>query len=299
MLTHSLTAWYQSQAPGAAVASSSTGYVRLIIAYEEIRTQQYGIICKALGEHVCIDAAQFDSLAHRVRNYWTNLCTPQQLSVVVQQVQRSPGLTVEDDIDPSSGRQPAAVQRTDQAASGRFPANRVGEPLAAWPTFVAYPGSRAFRPGRAGMVFDPVRGREVEPCSDEREVAMGYSKGDTAAPGVTEQQRMAVLGRCIDANAVQSILAVAAAWYRHQQWRSGVEQKRVPGFLPETQQHISSSETVALATMQLAEQELLEPSLGRYLAAMAVAAVAEAGEKGVTRHLGRCSHPALLAAAAV
>jgi hypothetical protein len=51
----------------------------------------FDIICAALGQPACLDATQFDSLAHRVRNYWTNLCTLQQLQVAAAQVQRTPG----------------------------------------------------------------------------------------------------------------------------------------------------------------------------------------------------------------
>jgi hypothetical protein len=87
---------------------------------EWIRTTQYGIICEALGEPVCVDAAQFDSLAHRVRNYWTNLCTTGQLQAAVDQVRRTPGLDVTAAIDPSSAREPVAVQR-DDADKGSLP----------------------------------------------------------------------------------------------------------------------------------------------------------------------------------
>jgi hypothetical protein len=110
---------------------------------ERIRNAEYKVICEALGEPVCIDATQFDSFAHRVRNYWTNLCTQQQLEAAVAQVQRTPGLKVQDVIDPSTGREPALVQKSELPRAGRYPANRVGEPMSAWPTLVAYPGSRA------------------------------------------------------------------------------------------------------------------------------------------------------------
>ena len=251
---------------------------------EEIRTSQYRVICMALGEPVCIDAARFDSLAHRVRNYWTNLCSQQQLQAAVQQVQRTPGLRVEAAIDPSSGRQPAAVQWSDQARGGRYPVNRMGEPLSAWPTFVAYPGSRAFREGRQGMVYDAAAGGEVEPAAGEREKAMGYIEGDTEAPGVSEQQRRAVLGRCIDANVMQSILAIAAAWHRQQQWQAGRAHACTVCVEDDQGQSaagaIGCSGTAALALMCEAELELQEPHVGQYLATLAVAAVVNAAEKG-------------------
>ena len=251
---------------------------------EQIRTGQYRIICMALGEPVCLDAARFDSLAHRVRNYWTNLCTQEQLQSAAQQAQRTPGLSVEAAINPGSGRQPATVQRPDHPVGGRYPVNRPGQPMAAWPTFVAYPGSRAFQQGKQGMVYDPVVGREVEPDAEEREVSMGYLEGDTAAPGVTEQQRRAVLGRCIDANVMQSIMAIAAAWYRQQQWKAGKAHACVACADVQQQQlsHDSCCEHAlgAFALMCETEQELQEPHVGQYLATLAVAAVVDAAEKG-------------------
>jgi hypothetical protein len=50
---------------------------------EHIRTEQFRIICEALGQPVCIDATRFDSYAHRLRNYWTNLCSSRQLQAAV------------------------------------------------------------------------------------------------------------------------------------------------------------------------------------------------------------------------
>jgi hypothetical protein len=48
-----------------------------------IREVEFPLICQALGQPVCLDATQFNSLAHRVRNYWTNLCTPEQMAAAV------------------------------------------------------------------------------------------------------------------------------------------------------------------------------------------------------------------------
>jgi hypothetical protein len=69
-------------------------------------------------------------------------------------------------------------------------------------------------------MLDPSGGL-AQPTANEREYAMGYVVGDTGAAGVTGEQRRAVLGRCIDANTLQSIMAIAAAWHRQQQWVAG------------------------------------------------------------------------------
>jgi hypothetical protein len=272
----------------------------------EIREVQYPIICQALGHPTCVDATQFDSLAHRVRNFWTNLCSPQQLQAAFSQVKRTPGLRVDSVIDPATGRQPAPVERDDDSRGGRYPANKVGQARSAWPTLMAFPTSRAFHPGQPGFMLDPSGGLP-QPTAGEREAAMGYVRGDTGAPGVTEQQRREVLGRCIDANVLQSIVAVGAAWHRHHSWSSSSpspiaavsmavhEQQLCPdresAFLaaaaeygPErTCRSLQTLYSAATAVSQLAAGDTTSPEAGpcleQYLVTLAVAAVAEATER--------------------
>jgi hypothetical protein len=50
------------------------------------------------------------------------------------------------------------------------------------------------------MVIDGKTGKEEEPNAGEREESLGYELGDTAAPGLSERDRRAILGRCMDAN---------------------------------------------------------------------------------------------------
>ena len=187
--------------------------------------EQFGIISKSLGQPVCLDATQFNSLAHRVRNYWTNLCSQQQLESAARQVQRTPGLTVQSVISPAASRFAAPVQQQDSSRAGRYPANFVGQPRSAWPTLMAYKGSRAFKEGQPGAILDSAGNRVDEPTAAEREAAMGYTPGDTQAPGVSEQQRREILGRCIEAHVLQAIMAIAAAWYRQDCWRPGKQQQ--------------------------------------------------------------------------
>jgi hypothetical protein len=49
---------------------------------------------------------------------------------------------------------------------------------------------------------------------------MGYSVGSTAALGVTERDRRAAMGRYMDMNVLQSILAISFAWFRNDHWVS-------------------------------------------------------------------------------
>ena len=80
---------------------------------------------------------------------------------------------------------------------------------------MAYPQSYAFLPGEPGSVCT-ADGTWDQPTADERENAMGYPQGSTAAPGVSEQQRRQALGESMDSNCTQCILAIAAAWARAQ-----------------------------------------------------------------------------------
>lgn len=186
----------------------------------EVSQLHFQAVCEAIGEPVCIDAAQFNSLAHRLRNYWTNLCSFKQLEGAVAEVVRSPNLCVQAVLQ--SGRAANHVLQDDRPPY--YVCNVRGGPLSAWPTLVAYPQSYAFRPGKQGAVWDANMNAWSEPNADERESAMGYDQGTTAAPNVAETQRRAVLGRCMDMNVMQSIYAIAHAWFRSQHWTACANQ---------------------------------------------------------------------------
>jgi hypothetical protein len=169
----------------------------------------YARICSRIGQPTVLDAAQFGSLAHCVRNFWTNLCTPAQLCAAASQVIRPANRTVSIALGP--GRYPQQVKAAD-----RFPrhsCNKPGEPMTAWPTFVAYPNSYAFRPGQPGSITTNT-GEYDQPTAAEREFALGYANGSTAAPGVTELQRRAALGECMDSHCMQCLFAITCAWWR-------------------------------------------------------------------------------------
>ena len=137
----------QQLPPGYLVENTA---LQLNFRSRKISKKEFKLICRALGVPVCIDAAQFDSLAHRVRDWWTNLCTYQQLEGARSQVQRSNGLKVRSVL--GAGREEAECLRPDPR--GQYPANQPGKPLSAWPTLVAYPMSRAFVAGKQGAVWD-------------------------------------------------------------------------------------------------------------------------------------------------
>jgi hypothetical protein len=121
---------------------------------------------------------------------------------------------VQDVLRAGAGAQP--VQPSDRQP--QWPVNQRGAPLWALPTPLAFEGSRAFRGRRQGCVWDVALGVFREPVPEEWGRALGYAAGSTAAPGVTQQQRHQVTGRCMDANvlgvlgAVCMLLSQAAAY---------------------------------------------------------------------------------------
>jgi site-specific DNA-cytosine methylase len=66
----------------------------------------------ALGEPVCLDAAQFNSRAHRLRNYWTNLANADAVQHAASFWHRAAGLQVDHILNP--GREAQLPKRDDQ-----------------------------------------------------------------------------------------------------------------------------------------------------------------------------------------
>lgn len=172
-----------------------------------ISTEDFSTVCSIIGQPIVLDAARFGSRAHRVRNWWTNLAPVHQLEAAKQQVQRQPGLLVSDILE--NGRQENAVQRGDSAP--RYPCNRVGRAMEAWPTLMSHPCSYSFKPGKPGAVWDFSSREWTQPTPLERERAMGLLENSTAAPGVSTQQRSSIIGRGMDIHTLVGVLALTEA----------------------------------------------------------------------------------------
>lgn len=157
----------------------------------------------ALGEPVCLDAARFDSYAHRLRNFWTNLVPTRRLQQLLHQATRTPGLTVQNILDSGCCASVAKVTEVHP----RYPCNLPGEPLSALPTLMATVASYAFRDQGPGVIWDAAPGQNREPSPSERERAMGYDTDSTAAPGLSNRDRHIITGSCMDANCMASLLA--------------------------------------------------------------------------------------------
>ncbi|KAJ9512490.1 hypothetical protein QJQ45_018788 [Haematococcus lacustris] len=170
--------------------------------------EQLQPLCHMFGEPLCFDAAMVGSYAHRVCNYWTNLCDTAAAACVLAHATRGP-IQVQDILDPDRTTPPATTWPPPPACQ----CETVGQPLRALPTLVATPGSYAFRSGGPGLMLNS-DGTTSEPTMGERERALGYGTGATTAAKVTQAQRFAILGRCMDAYAMQTLLAVARALYQ-------------------------------------------------------------------------------------
>jgi len=179
---------------------------------ERIKTEVYATICDIIGDPVCLDAAQFGSRAHRLRNWWVNLAEGNQLRYACSMAERPPNLLVDDILEP--GRSAQQVARPDYPP--HYCCNTPGQPMQALPTLVSYVGSRAFTGSMPGMIWDANIQQLTEPTVTEREQILGYPAECTAAPGVELLQRHVITGRAMDGNTLRSLLAVCAALHRMQ-----------------------------------------------------------------------------------
>jgi site-specific DNA-cytosine methylase len=166
----------------------------------------YQRICDAVGQCVLLDAAQVGAKAHRLRDYWTNLADVRSITAVLAQARPDPGARLMDILEP--GRRPQLAEHSDTLP--RYPINVCGQTIRALPTLMATVDSYAFRNGGAGMVIG-ADGQLAALTINERERAVGYPTNCTNAPGVSERERHAITGRCMDAHAMQYLFATAMA----------------------------------------------------------------------------------------
>ena len=174
--------------------------------------RDYQLIERILGEGLELDAARFGSRAHRNRVYWTNLTERGTLEEEASKVERDPELVVSDILEPR--RRVQLVERDDRQQ--QYVCNFKGMQRRAWPTLMASEASYAFRkkgerPG-PGMVWDESLGDWTEPTANERERAMGFPAGGTAAPGLTERQRCRLLGNAMDLNVLAWLVRVGVEY---------------------------------------------------------------------------------------
>ena len=135
-------------------------------------------VCQHLGDPIFVDAAGLGSYSHRPRWLWTNLAPLSTLAAAFSAVPLPSYQKVDDILDPNRTSLPVVRDDLPPLAS----VNKVGAPRRAFPTFMTFPQSFAFRDRGPGMVWDAHTQSHCEPVADERQRAMGFRTGTTAAP---------------------------------------------------------------------------------------------------------------------
>jgi hypothetical protein len=150
--------------------------------------QHFAAVRGLLGPEVVFDAAQVGSCAHRLRAWWTNLEGVPLLRAALSHQTRPAGLFVHQVLGPGRRARPPKSAGVAPWARVETPAL----PRRALNTFVSYGGSYAFsRKGGGVLACTQPNGETTfeEPTAEERELAMGFPRGFTAAPGLSEPTR--------------------------------------------------------------------------------------------------------------
>jgi hypothetical protein len=174
--------------------------------HEHIRHPVFLALLQRIGAPITFDAVQVGSRAHRLRNYWTNLCDGVRADAVFANMRMYVSTPLADILGP--GRNPTEVPAGEMTQSG-IVVNIPGQPRRVLPTIMSFPLSRAFRPGKPGSLFDTNTQQWDEPNAEEREAVMGYDVGATAAPEISGSRRNQMLGQAMDLRAVQAVYVVA------------------------------------------------------------------------------------------
>ena len=141
--------------------------------------------------------------AHRVRLFWTNMLQPAVLQTAMPTL-LLPSPPLKTILKPY--HVPTTPGHTDSPPFAMH--NQKGGVRLVMPTIVSYLESNAFRrkdngaPGE-GQLFNITTKLWEEPDAEEKELLLGYQRGETATPGITEDQRAIRLGRALDGNTMR------------------------------------------------------------------------------------------------
>ena len=94
--------------------------------------------------------------------------------------------------------------------------NKEGGSKICMPTVVSYLLSNAFGPKEGGapgegQVFNIVSDTWEEPDVEEKEMLLGFTRGNTAAPEISDEERSIRIGRALDANTMRWLGAILYA----------------------------------------------------------------------------------------
>ncbi|CAI7855642.1 unnamed protein product [Closterium sp. NIES-54] len=103
------------------------------------------------------------------------------------------------------------------------------------------------------MVYEQILGKWEEPLAKERELAMGFIPGATAAPGVEESQRREAGGRAMDGESMHWLVHVKQM---HMAAKKLEMEAEVGGLGDDTEDQVAASQ-------QRAEHNLLEMRVER------------------------------------
>ena len=176
---------------------------------------------RMMGRYIMLDAAKVGSAAHRVRNYWTNLCDPGEAQKLLNEFE-TPTMPLELVL-------PEGTQTLTPTKRDHYPqavVNYAGHPRMALPTFTSRPRSRAFRYAEdeqgkrltdkdgnhiptAGMVKDKKAKEWREPYSQEKATIMGHDPTIFEGSSMAEDGRTSLIGLAWDMHAAISLLIVA------------------------------------------------------------------------------------------
>ena len=158
--------------------------------------RRFTAITDALGAPTIVNATELGSSARRETTLWTNGGTPKDLETTYRRHMKfGPGIS-------------ELLQR-----HGFWAWQTWSPDQHYFPKLICRRGSYAFSyqpngaPGQGMLLHNRVF---EEPSADIREVAMGFPKGATSAPGASEQLRHLILGGCVDSNVAKWIIRAIA-----------------------------------------------------------------------------------------
>ena len=164
-----------------------------------------------IGAPVVVDGADLGGAAHRVRLFWSNMLQPAVLQATLPTLLKpSPPLSTL--LKPF--HIPTTPGHSDRAPFAKQ--NVMGGARLCMPTVVSYLRSNAFRPKESGNpgegeVFNTLSNVWEEPDAEEKELLLGYMPGDTAAQGISEDERAVRLGRALCGNTMRWLGAILHA----------------------------------------------------------------------------------------
>ena len=156
-----------------------------------VRTPLPAHVIHLMGPSTALNAPKCGSGAHRPTHIWQNFLPQQELEAAYKSLQDLP-------------RAVDVILATAGLEEWRTP--RLADPIVPEQTLLPRFGTRSPSPHQYAYGSPPARGLLLHgwiitsPSPKIRELLMGFTRGDTTAPGLTPEQRIHLLGQCTDLN---------------------------------------------------------------------------------------------------